>query len=467
MSLLTHFQQLHQRTRTALEVPWAQRRDRLLRLRHLLLHHQDQLAAAISTDFGNRSRHETQFLEVFTSLQAIDHALRHGQRWMRAQRRPTALWYLPAGNRLLPQPLGVIGIVTPWNYPLLLTIGPLVCALAAGNLAMIKLSEASPAFGKLFAHLMYQVFGEDEIVVINGDVKIAREFCSLPFDHLLFTGSTAVGREVMRMASANLTPVTLELGGKSPAIIGPYADFRHAVTHILSGKLRNAGQTCIAPDYVLLPKGQEQAFIDCAREVIASHYPALNDERLETNDYSSIINDHHYARLQALCSDAQAHGAQLTPLSARPAHDSQRLLPPLILTGISAGARILNEEIFGPLLPLITYEDIDAAIRYVNARPRPLALYVFDTQKAVIDQVLQQTISGGVTVNDTLLHIAQEDLPFGGIGASGMGAYRGEDGFQRLSHMKPVFRQSRLNLIRWFNPPYGRLFSLLIKLLLR
>lgn len=467
MSLSVRFQKLHAQARAQTLVPWALRRDRLQRLRHLLLRHQHDIAAAINQDFGNRSLHETQFLEVFTSLQAVDHALAHGLAWMQPQTRRTAIWYQPARNQLLPQPLGVVGIITPWNYPLLLTIGPLSCALAAGNLAMIKLSEHGPAFGALFDQLIRQSFSDEEIVVLNGGVELAQEFCALPFDHLVFTGSSAVGREVMRIASANLTPVTLELGGKSPAIIGPSANFRHAVTRIVVGKLLNAGQTCIAPDYVLLPRGREQAFIDCAREVVARLYPALNDERLAIDDYTSIVNQRHFQRLVELCTDAQQHGAVLTPLSARAPHASTRLLPPVVVTQVTADARIMQEEIFGPLLPLLSYDHIDDAIAAVNARPRPLALYLFEQKRAVIDQVLQQTVAGGVSVNETLLHIAQEDLPFGGVGASGIGAYHGEEGYRRFSHMKPVFRQSRLNAMRLFNPPYGKAFELLMKWLIR
>jgi coniferyl-aldehyde dehydrogenase len=467
MTLTARFDQLQQQARRQVAVPWSLRRDRLQRLRHLLLRHQHEIASAISADFGHRSAHETQFLEVFTSLQAIDHALRHGRRWMQPQRRATAWWFMPARNQLQPQPLGVVGIITPWNYPLLLSIGPLSGALAAGNLAMIKLSEATPQFGALLEKLIRQSFADDEVIIINGAVSVAQQFCALPFDHLIFTGSGKVGSEVMRMASANLTPVTLELGGKSPAIIGPQADLRHAVTRIISGKLLNAGQTCIAPDYVLLPKGQEQAFIDCARELVARNYPALNDERLPTDDYSSIINERHFARLLDLCADAQAQGAQLHPLTQRAPHAQTRLLPPQILTQVTAQARIMQDEIFGPLLPLVTYDSLDEAIALINSKPRPLALYVFETDQVALDQVLQQTVAGGVTVNDTLLHIAQEDLPFGGVGASGMGAYHGETGFRNLSHMKPVFRQSRVNGMRLFSPPYGKLFALLMKFMIR
>ncbi|WP_034300126.1 coniferyl aldehyde dehydrogenase [Herbaspirillum sp. RV1423] len=467
MTLAARFDRLHLCSRAQPAPPWEVRKDKLMRLRHLLLRHKQDIAAAISADFGNRSQHETQFLEVFTSLQAIDHALAHGRQWMQPQTRPTALWYKPARNCLLPQPLGVVGIVTPWNYPLLLTVGPLACALAAGNLAMIKLSENTPGFGELFDRLIRQSFSEDEIAVVNGGADVAQEFCALAFDHLIFTGSTAIGREVMRIASTRLTPVTLELGGKSPAIVAPNADFKRAVMRIMSGKLLNAGQTCIAPDYVLLPQGREQAFIDAAREAVTRMYPALNDERLATDDYTCIINQRHFERLQALCADAQQLGAVVTPLTTHTPHASTRLMPPVVLTQVAPAARIMQEEIFGPLLPLIGYGDLDEAIAFVNARPRPLALYLFAKDQSAIDQVLLQTITGGVTVNDTLLHIAQETLPFGGVGASGFGAYHGEEGFRRFSHMKPVFTQSRINAMRLFSPPYGKAFALLMKFLIR
>lgn len=469
--LSASFQALHARSRAAPVTPWPIRKQRLQALRAMLLAQRHAIAAAINHDFGQRSAHETELLEIFPSLQAIDHALAHGQRWMRPQRRATSMWYQPARNQLIPQPLGVIGIVTPWNYPLLLSIGPLVCALAAGNLAMIKLSEDSPAFGTLLAQLMQITLAPDEVVVINGDADVARAFCALPFDHLLFTGSTATGRAVMRAASDNLVPVTLELGGKSPVIIGPDADIEQAVTRIMSGKLLNAGQTCIAPDYVLLPRGQEAQFITLARKHVAQCYPRLNQAHQEKDskdaDYTSIINDRHFARLQALLSDARQHGATITPLATQAADAGRRCLPPHILTALPAAARILQEEIFGPLLPLVSYDRLDEAIAMVNARPRPLALYIFERDQERIEQVLQHTVAGGVSVNDTLLHIAQEDLPFGGIGASGMGAYHGEFGFRTLSHLKPVFRQSRLNAMRWFLPPYGRLYRALIKLLVR
>ncbi|SFP16584.1 aldehyde dehydrogenase (NAD+)/coniferyl-aldehyde dehydrogenase [Variovorax sp. PDC80] len=443
--------------------PWSVRADRLRRLRALVREHRAAIAAAISADFSNRPRQETELAEVFPTLEGIDHALRHGKRWMRVRRRSTGLWFKPASSRLMPQPLGVVGIVVPWNYPLYLAAGPLTAALAAGNRAMLKQSEYTPRFAELFARLVGAAFTADEITVVNGDAEVAREFARLPFDHLLFTGSTEVGRHVMRAASEHLTPVTLELGGKSPAIVGRGAAFDKAVERILVGKTLNAGQTCIAPDYVLVPREQQARFVEAARRVFAALYPDLG----RNADYTSIVSPRHFARLEALVTEAQAQGAAVERLGDAPADAASRRLPPVLLTGVGDGMRVMQEEIFGPVLPLVPYDTLEEAIGYVNARPRPLALYLFEKQRADIDRVLAQTVAGGVTVNDTLLHIAQDDLPFGGVGASGMGAYHGEFGFQTFSKMKPVFHQSGLNGLGLFKPPYGKTFERMLKLLAR
>ena len=451
--------------RSAPEVAWATRAACLQRLARLVEDGAQDFARAISHDFGHRSPQETDLLEVFPSLAGIHHALAHGKRWMRGERRATGKWFLPASSRVTPQPLGVAGIIVPWNYPLYLAIGPLVAALVAGNRVMLKLSELTPAFGALFAERVANAFARDEVAVINGDARRAAEFSRLPFDHLLFTGSTSIGREVMRAAAENLTPVTLELGGKSPAIIAPGYPLQHAAARILLGKCLNAGQTCIAPDYVLVPQGDEQAFIAAARACVAKMYPQI----LRTPDYSSIVSARHFERLSGYLKDAMARGAVVENLAAHAeAPDaSSRRMPPLALTGVHDGMRVMQDEIFGPLLPVLGYRDIDAAIAYVNARPRPLALYLFDTNSARIDRVLARTVSGGVTINDTILHIAQESLPFGGVGPSGMGAYHGYEGFLTFSKLKPVFRQSRFNGVAMLNPPYGARFARMIKLLQR
>jgi coniferyl-aldehyde dehydrogenase len=442
---------------------WPARAARLRALQRLLLTHRAEIAAAIHADFGNRPTEETDLLEIFPSLSAIRHALRHGRRWMRPRRRLAGLAFLPARNVLLPQPLGVVGIIVPWNYPLLLATGPLVDALVAGNRAMVKMSEYTPRFSALFAELVARYFAPDEVVVVTGDAAVAQAFSALPFNHLLFTGSTAVGRLVMAAASANLTPVTLELGGKSPAIIGPGARFDQAVERIVFGKLVNAGQTCVAPDYVLLPRARMAEFIEAAGRTAARMYPPHAQGR----QYSSIISDRQYQRLARLRDDAVAAGAHVHPLGVAGNDPATRHFAPQLLSGVDDGMAVMHEEIFGPLLPLVPYDSLDEALAYVAARPHPLALYLFEQDRALIDHVLARSTAGGVSVNDTLFHFAQQTLPVGGVGASGMGGYHGEAGFRTFSHLKPVFRQARWNGAGLLNPPYGARFRRLLDLLLR
>jgi len=441
---------------------WPERARHLRTLRALLNDNLDAMAAAISADFGNRPQQETLLGEVFGSLNGIRDALAHGRRWMRPQRRSVGLWLRPANAQVLPQPLGVVGIVVPWNYPLFLAMGPLIGALAAGNRVMLKMSEYAPGFALLFQQLIARHFEQDHVAIITGGPETAQAFCALPFDHLLFTGSTQVGRQVMRAASANLTPVTLELGGKSPALIAPGARFEAAVESILAGKLFNAGQTCVAPDYVLVERGRETEFIATARRVTARLYPDIGNNP----DYTTQVNARHFARVSALVSEAEAAGAQLHPLTDTAANPASRCFPPICLTGAPATAAVMQDEIFGPVLPLVPYDSLEQALAYINLRPRPLALYLFETRSAVIDMVMQRTLAGGVTVNDTLLHLTSDDLPFGGIGASGMGAYHGRDGFNTFSMMKPIFRQARWNGRKLLSPPYGKTFERLIRLML-
>jgi coniferyl-aldehyde dehydrogenase len=442
---------------------WETRAARLRALETMLQGHRSEIATAINADFGCRPTEETDLLEFFPSLSGIRHALRHGRRWMRPRRSLAGLAFLPARNMLMPQPLGVIGIIVPWNYPLYLAIGPLVDALVAGNRAMVKMSEFTPRFSALFAELIAKVFKADEVLVVNGDADVAQAFSALPFDHLLFTGSTAVGHHVMRAASANLTPVTLELGGKSPAIIGPGARFDNAVERIVFGKLVNAGQTCIAPDYVLLPRARMADFIGTAQRITAQMYPQLGQSR----QYASIVSDRQYQRLVGLRDSALAAGARVHALSDTTDDPARRLLPPQLLSDVNDGMTVMQDEIFGPLLPLVPYDSIDEAIAYVAAHPHPLALYLFEQDQGLIDNVLARTVAGGVSVNDTLYHIAQHGLPFGGVGASGMGGYHGEAGFHTFSHMKPVFRQARFNGAGLMNPPYGARFRRMLDMLLK
>jgi len=445
--------------------PDAETRDRwLAALGRLLRENIGAIAAAIASDFGHRSHRETELLEIFPSLEAVEHARRNLRGWMKPQRRRVSLWFQPGRAEVIAQPLGVIGIVVPWNYPIYLAVGPLVGALAAGNRAMVKMSELAPATGALLEALVAEHFRPDEVCVINGEVAIARAFGELPFDHLLFTGSTAVGRAVMRSAADNLTPVTLELGGKSPAIVGPDYPVAAAAERILVGKCLNAGQTCIAPDYALVPEGRVREFAEAAARVVSECYP----DPMQSPDYTAIVNDRHFARLAGYLDEARAKGAQVRSLAPEATPDpATRRFPPTLVNYAPDDCRLMREEIFGPILPVVPYRDLEDAIAYVNARPRPLALYYFDRDERRIARVLTSTIAGGVTINDTLLHIAQERLPFGGVGPSGMGEYHGRDGFDAFSKRKAVFRQARLNAIGLFNPPYGKGFERLMRLLLR
>ncbi|WP_081723450.1 coniferyl aldehyde dehydrogenase [Paraburkholderia mimosarum] len=440
---------------------WETRARHLKTLRDVLFSHRDALAEAMNADFGQRSKAEVALAEFVVLKQEIDAALRHGARWMKPRRRPVGKWLLPGRAKVVPQPLGVAGIVVPWNYPLLLAASPLVCALAAGNRAMIKMSELTPRTSALFEALIGKAFARDHVAVVNGDAAVGAAFSALPFDHLLFTGSTRVGHEVMRAAAANLTPVTLELGGKSPVIIGEEARLNYAVDSVLLGKTLNAGQTCIAPDYVLLPRGQEAAFIARARTRFAQLYPDFSNNR----DYTSIISARHFERLQRLAGEAEASGAQLHALGP---HDAAtRRFAPVIVTQAGAQTALMQEEIFGPILPLVPYDTLDEALRYVNARPRPLSLYVYADDSRTVERVTRETVAGGMSVNETLLHLAAEGLPFGGVGASGMGAYHGYEGFVTFSKMKPVFTQARLNARTLIAPPYGRRIAMLIRLMLK
>jgi aldehyde dehydrogenase (NAD+)/coniferyl-aldehyde dehydrogenase len=442
---------------------WEQRAAHLKALREVLLDNRDALADAMHADFGNRAKEEILLAEFLLIKEEINGALRHGKRWMKAQRRAANRWLLPARAKVVPQPLGVVGIIVPWNYPVLLAAGPLVSALTAGNRAIIKMSELTPRTSMLFEQLISQTFSRDHVAVVNGDAALAAAFSAQPFDHLLFTGSTKVGHDVMRAAAEHLTPVTLELGGKSPAIVGPQARFDHAVDSIVAGKTLNAGQTCVAPDYVLVPRGKEQAFIERARVRMARLYPDF----ARNADYTSIISPRHFARLQRLADEAREQGAQLHALADAAPDAAARRFPPVAVTHAPDTATLMQEEIFGPLLPVIPYDSLDDAIAYVNARPRPLSLYLYDEDKAAIARVTQETIAGGMSVNETLMHLACESLPFGGVGASGMGAYHGYEGFVTFSKMKPVLTQARFNARGLIAPPYGRRVRVLLSLMMR
>ncbi len=443
----------------------AARKDRLARLAAMGEKYAAQIVEAISADFGHRSAHETQMAELVLVGGTIRHAQRHLKRWMKPQRMPTAMHYRPGSNRLLRQPLGVVGIIAPWNYPYQLAVAPAVAAIAAGNRIMIKPSELTPRFSDLLARIVAEFFDEGEMAVVVGDAQTGKAFTELPFDHLFFTGSTAVGRMVAQAAAKNLTPVTLELGGKSPAILDPSSDLATVAPRLAFGKLLNAGQTCIAPDYAFVPKDRIDAFVEQMQRAVSKLYPSL----AANPDYTSIVNDRHFARLQGLLEDARAKGARIVTINpaAETLDPARRKQAPELVLGAPPEMKLMQEEIFGPILPVLAYERIDEAIAYINRHDRPLALYWFGSDNANRDKVLAQTISGGVTLNDCIWHIAQEDQPFGGVGASGNGCYHGEWGFRTFSKEKPVFIQPRPNGMFLMYPPFGKTFERMLALLRR
>ncbi|WP_371834188.1 coniferyl aldehyde dehydrogenase [Psychrobacter sp. AH5] len=457
----TQFSRLHKLSRHQPINDWMTRSEQLDNLELLLSDNQELLTKAISADFGYRSESETQFAELFPSFTGISHAKKYGKKWMKPRRAAISALYMPATNEIQPQPLGVVGIMVPWNYPLFLAVGPMIDALAAGNRIMVKMSEAAPKFAQAFAEVVARYFSPDMVCVVLGEVDIAEEFSKLPFDHLLYTGSTAVGKKVMAAAAPNLTPVTLELGGKSPVIILDGANLEAAVNRVMMGKTLNAGQTCIAPDYVLVQRKHHQQFISLAKDWMNKHYPNISDNP----DYSRIINTQQFKRVKGYLDQLGGEGVhQLTDVE--PNIDS-RLMPPIIISEPDSDSEVMQNEIFAPLLPLVHYDTLDDAIDYVNARPRPLALYVFGDNQNEIEQVRSHTVSGGMCINEVVLHVVQHDLPFGGVGHSGTGAYHGQAGFERLSHMKPIFIQSKVNGLNLLLPPYGGLFKKAMAIMLK
>ncbi|MFP3516328.1 coniferyl aldehyde dehydrogenase [Pseudomonas sp. SIMBA_077] len=439
----------------------AQRYQWLKSLRLLLDREREVLIDAISQDFSHRSPDETLFAELMPSLHSIDYTLKHLKHWMKPSSRHVGLMFQPASAKVVYQPLGVIGVVVPWNYPLYLAMGPLIGALAAGNRVMLKLSEYTPASGRLLKDLLGRIFPEDMVTVVLGDAQVAVAFCGLPFDHLLFTGSTHVGKQVMRAAAENLTPVTLELGGKSPAIVSTEVPLKDAAQRIAWGKTLNAGQTCIAPDYVLVPHDRVDGFVEAYRQAVQGFYPTLTDNP----DYTAIINERQLARLEHLQSDATEKGARLISLYAQ---GQGRRMPHALLLDVNDDMQVMQEEIFGPLLPIVAYHTLDEALAYINSRHRPLALYYFGYNKSEQRRVIENTHSGGVSINETLLHVAIDDLPFGGVGHSGMGHYHGHEGFMTFSKAKGVLVKQRWNSSPAIYPPYGRrLVRLIQKLFIR
>jgi coniferyl-aldehyde dehydrogenase len=429
----------------------ARKRD-LDKLERVILARKGEIAAAISKDFGARSTHETLLAEVYIVLSGLRHLREHMAEWSAPEDRNVSLVFFPARAELRVQPLGVVGIISPWNYPFQLAMAPLITAIAAGNRVVVKPSEVTEHTSTLIASVLAEVFPQEQVRVFQGGVQVAQDFARLPLDHILFTGSTAVGKLVMKAAAENLVPVTLELGGKSPVLVGQGFPTQTAAERIMVGKLLNAGQTCIAPDYVLVPKGTADQFVEFAKTAVQKLYPTY----VNNPDYSSLVNAKHRDRLRGYLADAEAKGAKVVELNhaKEDVPDSSSKMIPRLVLHPKDDMVLMQEEIFGPILPIKTYERIEEAIDYINEHPRPLALYAFDYDEARVERLLEETIAGGVTVNETMLHIAQDELPFGGVGPSGMGHYHGKEGFLTFSKAKPVVYQGRINATALMRPPY-------------
>ncbi|RYG35516.1 MAG: coniferyl aldehyde dehydrogenase [Burkholderiales bacterium] len=440
--------------------PSRTRIDRLDRLDDMVRMRQEAFAGAISTDFGNRSRFETSLLETMTVLSAIRYARKNVRWWMEPAYQEVDFAFWPGAAWIRREPLGVVGIISPWNYPLQLALSPLVDIIAGGNRAIIKPSEQTPVFSELLHRAISDTFAEQEIAVVTGGPDVAANFSKLPFDHLVFTGSTTVGRKVAQAAAEGLVPTTLELGGKSPTIVCPSGSMAKAVKAITYGKYINAGQTCIAPDYVMVPR---ERMIELADHVMAEarrYYPNAGA------DYSTLISERAFDRMAAAIAEAELGGAKVLRHPVPPDR-TKRLLPPVVVMDAPENCALMREEIFGPVLPIVGYDTLDDALDWVNSHPHPLALYIFAEDKKEQTRVLDRTQSGGVTVNGTLLHIAQEGLPFGGVGASGLGAYHGRHGFDRFTHARAVFRTGFFNAASWLAPPYGKRANRLLRFLMR
>ena len=435
--------------------------ENLKRLEAILVDNQDAIAEAVSRDFGNRAYQETKLLEVFLPIDLLRYTRKRLRKWMKPQKRKTSVWFAPAKNRVLPQPKGVVGVIAPWNYPLFLVIGPLASALAAGNRCMVKMASNSQNLCRLMADLVAEKFDEETLVILPG--VSASEFTPLPWDHLVFTGSPQSGKTVMKTAAENLTPVTLELGGKSPTVVCGDFDMKTAAERIMHGKFLNAGQTCVGPDYLFLPEGKVQEFIDHARAIIPKRYSELADTA-----YTSIIDRKAFDRLCSTVEDARQKGADVINLMpGKESDEATRKISPLLVKNVNENMVLMQDEIFGPILPIMAYRDLGQVLDYINRRERPLALYLFTNDKQVQENVLKKTLSGGVCINDCVLHAGQHDMPFGGIGNSGMGHYHAHEGFLELSKMRPIFKQFSHPSTPLLYPPYGKVFDMVYKLMIK
>ena len=432
----------------------AERIAHLNKLRDGLIKWKDILATEVSKDFGHRSKDETLFAEVMTSLEGLKYHAKNVRKWMEPEKRHVSMMQQPAKARIVYQPMGVVGVIVPWNYPIFLATGPLMAALAAGNRVMIKMSSFTPALGEAFKKMIAENFAEDHVCVITGKGEVSDAFSRLAFDHILFTGSTNVGRQIMSYASANLVPVTLELGGKSPTIIHESFPIADAVPRIALGKCWNAGQTCVAPDHLLCPRGKVDEFVREFTAQVTAMYPT---GLVNNPDYTSVVNEKQYKRIQGYLQDAREKGAKIIEINpANEKFDNTRKMPVTLVLNVTDDMEIMKNEIFGPVLPIVPYDSLEDAINYVNARPRPLALYYFDYNSGRAEFVETHTCSGGMCVNDTLSHVGIDDLPFGGVGPAGMGRYHGKEGFITLSNPRAVLQKPKFYAVKYFLPPFNK-----------
>ena len=433
------------------------RHDRLERAVNVIKKNEEKLVDAMSADFGHRSHHQSRFTDIASSIGPLRHAQKNLKRWRKSEKRSAMfpLSLLGAKARVDYQPLGVVGVISPWNFPVNLTFTPLAGVLSAGNRCMIKPSEYTPETSKAMAEAISEEFDIEEIAVVLGGPETGASFSGLPFDHLLFTGATSIAKHVLSAASENLVPVTLELGGKSPVIVGESANMDATAGAIMAGKMMNAGQICLAPDYVFLPKTRVQEFVESSKKAVSKMFPTL----LDNPDYTSVINDRHFDRISSYIDEAKQKGVEVVEIN--PANEDFRQqphnkIPPTLIIDPPEELQVMQDEIFGPVMPIKSYDQVEETISYVNDRPRPLGLYYFGSNSKEESDVVNRTTSGGVTVNDVVMHVAQEDLPFGGVGPSGMGSYHGEDGFKRFSHAKAIYTQTKLGaVLEALRPPYG------------
>ncbi len=445
------------------------RKDRLNRCIKMIKEYSDEIIDALQKDFGNRDPKSSFLTEIASTIGVLEHAIKNVDKWTKDEKRPSnvdrpffirmLMGLLGSKSYIKYQPLGTVGVISPWNFPVNLILAPLGGIFAAGNRAMIKPSELTPATSEVTKKMFEAYFDKSEAAVFTGDAEVGAAFSALPFDHLLFTGGTQIGKKVMKAASDNLVPVTLELGGKSPVIVDENADLSEVAKKVMRGKTMNAGQICLAPDYLMLPKGKSGEFAEASNEAVSEMFADLK----YNEDYTSVINERHYERINELVSDAKEKGAEVIQINpADEDFEQQELhkIPPTLVLNPTDEMKIMQEEIFGPVLPVKEYEDFDETVNYVNSKDRPLGLYLFSKDKSKEKKVLDNTTSGGVTLNDVIWHIGQEELPFGGVGPSGTGSYHGHDGFKEFSHAKAVYKQFSADLMAQMMPPYkGKMFE--------